>query len=937
MGLRCFVFCGLFSLLVWGQNGGIVSQTFFVFGKITDHQDQPLFQVKINILGQNYNVLSDEQGNFRIEIPRNLSSVDLVLSKDGFRQQTLPIKIPLEGDLILQNWRMQPEIDTTQELITIDLQDLQLMDDDFDRDQIGNMLHSQRNPFLNAAAFQFSSAFFRLRGLDSRHNTVTLNGIPMNAFDSGRPQWSQWGGLNDFTNRLQQFQYGITTTENHFGGLLGHTKIQLRPSALLKGSKISSAFSNATYQFRNMISHVGSIGKKDLFAFLFSYRGGRQGYIEGTPYQAFSGLLSFEKTWNHQHHSWMTILFTPSRRGKSSPLTQEVFDLKGKRYNPYWGWQNGKIRNARTVEVAFPMMFFNHLWRIKPGVDFQINMAYQWGEQSNSRINYNGHKSNGNFLIGGGQNPDPTYYQKLPSYFLRIPDRQNFQSAYLAQKSLIEDGQIDWNSFYEAHQNSKDESAVYALYEDVKAPKRGSVSFNFNKNWDSGLKLSLNGTYIHENSDFYARPIDLMGADHFWDFNPYASDFQSAQNDLNQPNRKAEVGDVFSYHYLINTHLTEFSGQLEYQKKGFTVFLGLKTHSTAYQRTGKYKNGSYPQNSWGQGKTYSFQAVNIKAGFNYAMTGKLRFFFNGGKYQLPPTLQNLFVNPRENHWINPRAGLENHWVGELGYQYQDNRLDFKLLVYWIQQKNLSEVSFYFADGVGGDRALFVQELLTGMQKDKKGLEFYGVYHPVPELKITAVAALGQFVMDNNPELLLSTVIDQETSRLGFEKGFKSMGASQLHGHKLPGGPQSVFSLGFDYEDPNYWRIGIFGNFFTQAYLDFNPLLRTQNFLLDKDGLPFSNYDSDHVQILLKQERFPAYFLLNATGGKSWRLGKKYLGFFVSLQNLLNTTYKTGGFQQGRNANYRSLLEDQSRPSPLFGPKYWWGRGTTYFTTVYLRF
>ena len=107
--------------------------------------------------------------------------------------------------------------------------------------------------------------------------------------------------------------------------------------------------------------------------------------------------------------------------------------------------------------------------------------------------------------------------------------------------------------------------------------------------------------------------------------------------------------------------------------------------------------------------------------------------------------------------------------------------------------------------------------------------------------------------------------------------------------------------------------------------------------MDIDGLPFSDYDPKKAKPLLQQERFPAYFLLNATGGKSWRLGSKYLGFFVSIQNLLNTTYKTGGFQQGRNANYRSLLEDQSRELPLFGHKYWRGRGTTYFASIYLRF
>ena len=132
-------------------------------------------------------------------------------------------------------------------------------------------------------------------------------------------------------------------------------------------------------------------------------------------------------------------------------------------------------------------------------------------------------------------------------------------------------------------------------------------------------------------------------------------------------------------------------------------------------------------------------------------------------------------------------------------------------------------------------------------------------------------------------------------------------------------------------------MGVFGNYFAQNYLSPNPLRRTQNFLIDGDGIPFPEYDPAIAAQLLEQERFPSYFILNATGGKSWKVKHHYFGFFISLQNLLNTTYKTGGFEQGRNANYRTVLEDSSRELPLFSPKYWWGRGTTFFTSIYYRF
>ena len=39
-------------------------------------------------------------------------------------------------------------------------------------------------------------------------------------------------------------------------------------------------------------------------------------------------------------------------------------------------------------------------------------------------------------------------------------------------------------------------------------------------------------------------------------------------------------------------------------------------------------------------------------------------------------------------------------------------------------------------------------------------------------------------------------------------------------------------------------------------------------------------------------------------------------------------------EQSRNGNYTELLEDNNRPGgKLFGPKYWFGRGTTYYMNL----
>jgi hypothetical protein len=297
----------------------------------------------------------------------------------------------------------------------------------------------------------------------------------------------------------------------------------------------------------------------------------------------------------------------------------------------------------------------------------------------------------------------------------------------------------------------------------------------------------------------------------------------------------------------------------------------------------------------------------------------------------------VYSNPREHNFTIPNSTFEKNKALHFSYQWQGVAIEFKSELYWINRKDLQEVGFYFADGVGGDTALFVQEITQGMVHRHYGLVSSLSYSILPEFKVAAVASVGDFRYANNPNLYLGTAPSDSATQLAFDQGIKPFGKASLKNYRLAGGPQQAFSASFHYEDPNFWRVSVYGNYFSNAYLDPNPLLRTANFYTDHDGLPFADYDLEQASRLLKQERFPSYFLLNINGGKSWRLGDTYAGFFISIQNVLNTLYKTGGYEQGRNANYRSLKQDFDRDLPLFSPKYWWGRGSTYFISTYYRF
>jgi hypothetical protein len=104
-----------------------------------------------------------------------------------------------------------------------------------------------------------------------------------------------------------------------------------------------------------------------------------------------------------------------------------------------------------------------------------------------------------------------------------------------------------------------------------------------------------------------------------------------------------------------------------------------------------------------------------------------------------------------------------------------------------------------------------------------------------------------------------------------------------------------------------------------------------------DGIPFPEATEAKAKKILKQERFADFNLLNVTGGKSWRISGKTIGFFASVNNVLDKVYKTGGFEQARNANFRQLNNDAESGTPPFAPRYFYGFGRNYFLNIYLNF
>ena len=811
------------------------------------------------------------------------------------------------------------------DLFSISLSDDELNDDTSASDNISGLLNSSMDVFYRTAAYEFSSSFFKVRGLDSDNAIVHINGVKMNKLYNGRPQWSNWGGLNDVL-RNQELSNGSIPLKYNFGGILGSNNINIRASEYGEGGRITYSSSNRSYSNRLMATYnSGMLEKGWAYSLSIGRRWGNEGYQDASFYDSNSAFLSVQKIFNNKHSLNFAAIYAPNRRGKVSPNTQEVYDLKGIKYNEYWGYHDGEKRNSRVKRVVEPILLLNHDWSIDDKSSLETSIGYQFGEMGNSRLDY-----------AGGANPSPAYYQDLPSYFLADTDGPDYEGAYIAQENFINNGQINWNRIYDANltNNQANLNAAYVLYEDRVDDTQLTFNSAYNREINENIKVTASANYRNLVSDNFAEISDMLGGYSYSNIDS----FDYLDYNLLSPNSIVSEGDKFKYHYKMNAEEMSLFSMINFSFNKLEFYVAGDITNTTYQRDGIFENEANAGNSAGKGDEISFDGYGIKAGITYKFSGKHILDFNSAYLQKAPSIRNTFTNSRVNHnvvgsdingLINDSPITEEKIMSfDANYIFRTPIFTGRLTGFYSEVKDANEISFYYADGLVGfeDDSEFIQEILQGIDKKYLGVEFGVEAQIIPTVKLKGAASIGQYTYDNNPYLYL-----------GADNNTVAVGPSNLENYKIAGGPQKAYSVGFEYRDPDYWFIGITSNFFTNTYVDVSPLTRTQNFYLAQDGLPFNDYDISIARQLLKQEKFDDYMVVNMIGGKSWKIDDYYVGFFASINNILDQKYRTGGFEQGRNANYQQLLQDTNKPKRVFGPKYWYGRGTNYFLNLYFRF
>ena len=909
------------AIFVMSQNQSTVK------GKVVDSKSQsPLGSVKVMIQSNEQFVTTNSLGEFQIS-GISVGNQIIVISVEGYNTQNFAIEVVANQTLDVGLLFLDEDITSEQQLSLVTITENDLGDDNSGSESTAGLLQSSRDVYQQAAAFNWGLARFRMRGLDNEYGVTMINGISMNKIYDGRPQWSNWGGLNDAT-RIQEFTLGSAPSDYTFGGILGTQEINTRASLYRKGTRISMAGTNTNYSWRSMVTHnSGLMDNGWAYSISGSRRWAQEAYFEGTDYGANSFFASVEKRINKKHSLNFTAIYAQNTRGKSSPNTAEVNNLMGIKYNSFWGWQDGKKRNSRDKDVEEPILMLSHYWKISDKTTLNTNVAYQTGSIGNSRLDFQ-----------TANNPDPTYYKNLPSYFSNLGDTAG---AVAAQGYFTNNSQINWNNMYYANLNSSvtPGKSLYALYEDRTDDKQITANSILFSDLSDNVKLNAGASFKKLKSHNFQNMLDLLGGQFFEDIDPFFSG-DMGQSNLNNPNRQIKVGDEYGYNYNLNAIVADAFTQFKFTYKKVDFYLAQSFSRTQYQREGLYRNGIYANTSFGKGSKQIFENFGFKGGLTYKITGQQLIDFNGVYMTKAPNMRNTFANARINNNITPELNSETIASADASYVLRTPKFKARVTGFASRVQNATEISFFYAEGIGedvdgNDQDSFISELLTGIEKRNFGAEIGLEYQFTSTIKGTVAASYGQYLYGNNPNLKIN---DDAQATLTNTQPVVDFGKAYLKNYRLPGMPQTAASLGLEYRDPNFWWVGANINYLADSYLDISNITRTDNFSIDgATGDNYSGANEETVRKALKQEKFANFNLLNLTGGKSWRIDTTTIGFFASINNALNTTYKTGGFEQSRKATFPDLQADNANGTPAFGPKYFYGFGRTYFINLYVNF
>lgn len=878
-------------------------------------------------LSKQGNATTDANGNFLLRVA-NGTSDRLLVALDGFETYGTDVTVA-SATTEVGTIRLNP-INYDAEMYG-DLNDIYADesamdngdDDDSGRQSIVALTGANDDIYYNTASYNFGPMYFNYRGMRSEYQTVYLNGIEMNDPIRGRFNFSSLLGMTSRAFRNKTSAVGTAVANYGMGGIGGSVNYNTITDTYAPGFNGSLAFTNSNYMFRAMATYSTGLSKNG-WAFTISGIGryAKEGVVDGTFYNSGGLFISLEKVLDNHNSLTLTAFGGPTQRASASPTYQEVYDLVDDNlYNPNWGWQSGKKRSSRIIETYDPTAMLT--WLYKDGrTTLNTTAGVRWVSYSQSALQY--YKAN---------DPNPTYYRYLPSYYSDSPEEAEYYT-YLWQNDPSF-RQINWDNLYTVNKlnniqnEGKDEAdrkgSSYIM--ENRVTKQFNVMFNsfVNHRLNDHFQLQGGVSFNYTKASYYKTIRDLLGGEYWLDIDPFSDrDITIAplnlQNDLDNPNRHVTKGDRFGYDY--DFHYIKAEGWLQntYTSAHWDVNYGARMSFTQFYRDGHMRNGRAPLNSLGKSSTSQFDNAGVKAGATYKLDGRNFFTAHVSYGTKAPLADQAFIAPRVKNTLVSDLRSERDFSADLTYGWAYRRFRGALTAYYVNLDNVTERTGFYDDRY----STYAIYALTGVRKVSKGIELGMSFKITPSITATFAGTYAKYQYKNNPQGTRSfeNGLYADTTQTVYLKNFY-VGST----------PQTVCNLGIDWAAPGNWFFNVNGTFLADAYVSLSPAYHEALPELWKN-IPDCTPEKLQAKIeeLSAQDKLKNQFCLNFSVGKLIYINRSVsLNLNLNVTNVLNNRdIVTNAYQQGR-------LDTTNYIRDKYPNKYQYAQGVKVFFNVGVRF
>lgn len=647
----------LLTLLV-GSLAVIASAQTSLKGKLIDEStSQPIAGATVTLANQNISTTTNAAGEFSL-LYLDAMDEEVVINAEGYNGTIELVKLNQDQVNEMEPIKLSVDIaKETKDEVLLTIADDDLNDDEGKSQAQASAASASTDVFNATVSYAWSTARYRNRGYEQKEESYYINGLSFNTAERGTFSFSSMGGLND-ASRYKETTLPMEATSFTFGGLGQSTNYLMDASRYAQGWKVSVAGANRNYKaavratyasgpLKNGWSFIGQL------AFRFSPYTTQKGIIgEGINYYSLGYFFSADKVWDNGNHLSIITFGAPTMRGQSGAVTQEVYDLTGtNNYNPYWGYQNGHIRNSRIVKSFDPTIITSFDLHASENNLIKFALGGHYSFYSNSALNFY-----------NAPDPRPDYYRNLPSFFwdgqivngnseqLYAADGQHYpygnfigsdmNGVALGQAIIANDGkligpsvdaksyntlvdlwkkrndkttQIDWDALYAANYANNHSTGLLKDYARYFVERRHNDIYEAmaNVNWTNTsfdhLKMTLALDAKYSTGVHYKSMDDLLGANQWIDIDPFAdrdikelaTNISMSQlemeivkaNDLSKPYSVIKNGNKFGYDYSINVETYKLWFQNEWNFTDIDFYYALQLTYTGLQRSTNMLNG----------------------------------------------------------------------------------------------------------------------------------------------------------------------------------------------------------------------------------------------------------------------------------------------------------------------------------------------------------